>query len=323
MRQQGGRDVGGAGQRVPVVVPKAVKRSVVRATAQQRRLVGGQEDGLVRRLRQAVGHTRLAQAVAGCHHDQPVLVGVFGAAVGNLLGQHADGGVGLADDGVVVGAKAAVGRGAFGCAELRNNHVIAFRDAVTRLRGDAVVNARAIGQGLQVAGVAVAADQAGQQGRIEGARRARLGVRRLDALEQAGRLHRLARRVGAHAVHVRPLAGQQGGPAWRGQRGLLGDVARNAARPGARGRQLADVGQRLVRHALTHGVIRQAVNADEQDLVDRRRGRLGHGRLRGRRRFGAVIIVITAPTARQCAGGQHHGAPSSPIHCFHASLLVS
>ncbi|KAG1247200.1 hypothetical protein G6F68_014305 [Rhizopus microsporus] len=146
MRQHRRRNVGSAGQRVPVAVPDAVKRRIVGRAAQHRRLVRRQHDGLVGRQRQAVDGARLAQAVARRHDDQPVLVGVRRTAVGDLLGQDAHGGVRLANHGLVIGAEAAVGRGALGGAELGHDHVVALRDAVTRLRGDAVVNARAVGR---------------------------------------------------------------------------------------------------------------------------------------------------------------------------------
>ncbi|MNL44972.1 hypothetical protein D3C87_1675840 [compost metagenome] len=84
------------------------------------------------------------------------------AAVGKLFGEHADGRVRLADDGLIARAVAAFGRGAFRRAKLRHHHVVAFRDAVAGLSRDAIVHAGAVGQRLQIARVAVAAHKAGQ-----------------------------------------------------------------------------------------------------------------------------------------------------------------
>ena len=75
-----------------------------------------------------------------------VLVGVAAATAGQLRQQRADGGIGLAQGRLVAGAEAAARGGAFGRAELRHHHVIAFGDAIARLAGDAIVDAGTVRQ---------------------------------------------------------------------------------------------------------------------------------------------------------------------------------
>ena len=79
------------------------------------------------------------QAIGAGGDQQPVFLRVLRAALGDLLEQRRHGRVGLAQLGVVAGAEAGLGRHARRPAELSHDHVIAFIDAVARLRGDTVV----------------------------------------------------------------------------------------------------------------------------------------------------------------------------------------
>ena len=101
-----------------------------------------------------------AQAIGAGGDQQPVFLRVLRAALGDLLEQRRHGRVGLAQLGVVAGAEAGLGRHARRPAELSHDHVIAFIDAVARLRGDTVVGAGAVAQAQQVAGLAVGGEQA-------------------------------------------------------------------------------------------------------------------------------------------------------------------
>ena len=149
--------------------PSDRHRGIVGAAAQHGD-VHRQRHGLVLRHRRAVDGARparAAQAIGAGGDQQPVFLRVLRAALGDLLEQRRHGRVGLAQLGVVAGAEAGLGRHARRPAELSHDHVIAFIDAVARLRGDTVVGAGAVAQAQQVAGLAVGGEQARHVRRIE------------------------------------------------------------------------------------------------------------------------------------------------------------